>query len=260
MPRNLNLPRHKLLSYLRAVFRSPSLTLPLLQKDRQAVIKSQIRQLTGVSERAVDEAFLEIPSESVVLRNLGGVPRDWWPDERGPCGGRAPFGARGPFAVVGGPTLYALAMLSQPAIVVETGVSGGVSSAYILSALEHNSKGHLYSIDLDAPSILPPGKETGWIVPGDLRDRWTLLLGDAKDLLPELLDDLGSFEMFLHDSNHSYNHMMWEFRVAWRALASGGLLLTDDVFWNESFFDFAKLVRETPHPLFSTRIGGLMKN
>jgi len=44
--------------------------------------------------------------------------------------------------------LYNLIRDTRPSIVVETGVASGVSTAYILQALEDNRKGKLYSIDL----------------------------------------------------------------------------------------------------------------
>ena len=206
------------------------------------MIQTQIRKLTRLSGRAVDEAFREIPSDDEFFQYLGRMQMESWP------------------ACAGGPMLYALARLVRPSVVVETGVAGGFSSAYILSALQHNSKGHLYSIDLGESWYLPAGKETGWIVPEELRDRWTLLMGDSEEVLPDLLDDLGAVEIFLHDSYHGYEQMMWEFRVAWGPLAAGGLLLSDDIWANSSFFDFAKLAGATPTCLFYTRMGGLKKS
>ena len=232
----------RILSFLGAALKSPSLVLPSLRNDPEAVIGIQIRKLIRLSERAVQEAFGEIPNNKF-LQYLGRMQKEFWSWR----------------ACAGGPTLYALGRLVRPSVVVETGVAGGVSSAHILSALQHNSKGHLYSIDLGESGYLPAGKETGWIVPEELRDRWTLLMGDAKEVLPDLLDELGAVEIFLHDSDHSYEHMMWEFRVAWRAVASGGLLISDDIWYNESFFDFAKLARATPIPLFFARMGGLKR-
>jgi hypothetical protein len=35
--------------------------------------------------------------------------------------------------------------------------------------------------------------------------------------------------------------MLFEYRVAWRRLRSGGLLLSDDVSWNRAFWAFTKL-------------------
>ena len=44
--------------------------------------------------------------------------------------------------------LYTLSRSIKPGIVVETGVASGISSAYILRALDKNNHGKLFSIDL----------------------------------------------------------------------------------------------------------------
>src|SRR6185503_16129417 len=77
--------------------------------------------------------------------------------------------------------LYALVRAAKPRLVVETGVASGLSSAHILRALDRNGIGTLHSIDLpnvQAGSILPEGRTSGWIVPESLRARWKLQLGD----------------------------------------------------------------------------------
>ncbi len=137
------------------------------------------------------------------------------------------------------PALYLIVRLIQPDCIVETGVSAGASSAYILRALEDNKKGMLYSIDLP-PDNLPEGKTSGWIVPEALRGRWRLNIGDSKELLEPLLNDVGEIDCFIHDSLHTYEHMKWEFRTAWKYLRPGGLLLSHDVGANRFFFDFMK--------------------
>jgi len=135
--------------------------------------------------------------------------------------------------------LYLLVRLTKPDRVIETGVSVGVSSAHILSALEDNNKGELHSIDLP-PDNLPAGKKCGWAVPESLRSRWNLHIGDAKNLLEPLLDSLQEIDFFIHDSLHTYDHMMWEFRTAWKYLSQQGLLLAHDVGRNKAFSDFMK--------------------
>ena len=44
--------------------------------------------------------------------------------------------------------------------------------------------------------------------------------------------------MFLHDSSHSYRHMLWEFRQFWPRLRDGGLLVSHDVQMNAAFPEF----------------------
>lgn len=137
------------------------------------------------------------------------------------------------------PAIYALVRLLRPRVIVETGVADGVTSSYILQALEDNGEGRLYSVDLPH-YLLPEGKGPGWIVDDRLRGRWDLRVGKAEDLLPPLLEELGSIDMFLHDSLHTYEHMLFEFRSAWPRLKPGGLFLSHDVGQNRAFADFIR--------------------
>jgi hypothetical protein len=137
------------------------------------------------------------------------------------------------------PCLYLITRLTKPNWIIETGVSSGASSAYLLRALDDNKKGKLVSIDLP-PDNLPSGKTVGWIVPDSLKSRWNLHIGDSKDFLDPVLSDIGKIDCFIHDSLHTYEHMIREFRTAWRYLRPGGFLLSHDVGVNEAFFDFMK--------------------
>lgn len=126
----------------------------------------------------------------------------------------------------------------RPAVVVETGVANGVSSAYILLALRKNQHGTLHSVGLEDPAFLPAGKPLGWMVPESFKSQWDLLIGDSRSLLPSLLAKLGSIDVFIHDSLHTYDHMLWEYRTAFPYLRPGGLLFSDDATWNSAFPEF----------------------
>jgi predicted O-methyltransferase YrrM len=145
--------------------------------------------------------------------------------------------------------LYLFTRVVRPETFVETGVLNGFSSAFVLLAMEHNSAGSLISIDLPSedPEILsqgtselPKGRATGWAIPDRLRDRHDLRLGPAQELLPRALAEVGSMDVFLHDSDHSYTHMMFEMALAWRYLRPGGWVLADNIEQNEAFADFAR--------------------
>ena len=122
----------------------------------------------------------------------------------------------------------------RPRLVMETGVAYGVTSAYILQALEDNGFGHLVSIDLP-----PLGRSSrqwvGSLVPDHLRPRWSLNIGSAQKLLPKLLHQESGLDVFVHDSLHTYEHMRWEFATVWKALQPGGVLIADDISGNRAF-------------------------
>ena len=147
--------------------------------------------------------------------------------------------------------LYWLIRKTNPDIIVETGVHRGVSSLFILQALHENNKGKLFSIDLPqakyeqdnkdyTKSVLSTDKIGICIYP-ELKKRWTLILDNSKKELPKLLERLSSIDIFLHDSQHTYKHMKWEYETAWPYIKNNGMLLSDDTNWSMGAFDeFAK--------------------
>lgn len=122
--------------------------------------------------------------------------------------------------------LYLLVRAARPRVVVETGVLYGASSAFILAALDRNGEGELFSIDLPHEPHEPPHD---FLVPNELRRRWTLVVGDSRRELPALLDRLTSIDLFHHDSLHTFEHMTWEYHTALPHLTPRGLLASHDV-------------------------------
>src|ERR671923_2074773 len=151
--------------------------------------------------------------------------------------------------------LYAVLRKLRPRVAVETGVANGFSTAFSLLALQANDDGQLHSIDLPreagrdyAPGTfyegegragIPSGSEPGWLIPAELTESWTLILGRTQDELPPLLQRLGTIDSFMHDSEHSFECMWFEFNAAWPRLRAGGVLLSDDVNSTEAFPRFA---------------------
>ncbi|OGS11944.1 MAG: hypothetical protein A2234_04710 [Elusimicrobia bacterium RIFOXYA2_FULL_58_8] len=139
--------------------------------------------------------------------------------------------------------IYALTRLLKPERAVETGVANGISSFFILSAMQKNGKGALVSIDYvpeNGPSFLPEGKQAGWLVPQELRPRWELITGRTSETLPPLLARPGQLDIFIHDSEHSYENMKFEYAAAWPRLKAGGLLLSDDTGFNTAWLELTR--------------------
>ena len=132
--------------------------------------------------------------------------------------------------------LYLLIRSLKPDIMIETGVSSGESSSYILQAMRDNNKGKLYSIDLPAAivekgltTIIPEGESSGWAIPEYLRDRWEINLGSSEELLLPLLKKLEKIDIFFHDSLHTYDHMFFEYTTSWDFIKKNGVLISDDI-------------------------------
>jgi predicted O-methyltransferase YrrM len=123
---------------------------------------------------------------------------------------------------------YCVVRLARPATVIETGVGRGVTSYYILSALEKNRLGSLISIDLPALKARSQ-KDIGTLVPTSLRSRWNLILGPGPAVMRKLCKTVGRIDLFIHDSNHSYLNQIMEYELALNWLRAGGILISDDV-------------------------------
>ncbi len=152
-----------------------------------------------------------------------------------------------------GAAWYALVRKMRPSTIIETGVCNGVSTFFILKALDENGTGHLHSVDypyradesLDefrdetferyGGAAIPSDKEPGWIIPEGLRGRWDLITGKSQVQLPPLLEEEQDIDLFIHDSEHSHPCMMFEYEIAWHKMHKGGVILSDDITWNDAF-------------------------
>lgn len=140
---------------------------------------------------------------------------------------------------------YVLVRAARPAVVVETGVWRGLSSWTLLAALEANGSGELVSIDF--PPLDPAQQvELGHLVPEELRGRWTLEIGPSRQLLPQVVTRVGTVGLFIHDSDHTTANMTREYRVAWRGMPTGGILISDDIEANHAFVRFAHRMTQAP--------------
>lgn len=135
--------------------------------------------------------------------------------------------------------LHALVTILKPKHVIEVGVSAGVSSAYFLHALESNGKGVLHSIDLPEKEIentprpkiswaLPPGKKSGWAVPQSLKKNWDLRLGKSSEILPDLIKDVKSVDLFLYDTPYEIEEAKSDFAIVDQKLRQGSIALADN--------------------------------
>lgn len=133
---------------------------------------------------------------------------------------------------------WMLACALRPRRVVETGVARGIVTRFLLDALAARGEGRLWSIDL--PPLSDAWHEHALAaVPAARRARWTYVRGSSRRHLPRLLDELGTIDLFVHDSLHTGRNMRFELGLAWEHLAPGGAILADDIQDNRAFAELA---------------------
>jgi hypothetical protein len=136
---------------------------------------------------------------------------------------------------------YAVVRALRPAVVVESGVHDGLGSAVVLRALERNAEeghdGSLIGIDIDPSS--------GWLVPPDLQARFKLQIGDSLTTLKALPTEPG-IQIFIHDSDHRYDHEWSEYEIVESAAGPHMTLISDNAHAESALLDFAR-VRGRPY-------------
>ena len=186
-----------------------------------------------LAEYLREDSLREI--EDQVRRGIGAMPPN------------APFASfhNGDFSL--GRLCYALTRIKRPMAIVETGVCYGVTSSFMLKALQVNGQGSLYSIDL------PPLGENadafvGRLIPADLRRNWKLNRGSSRKLLSGILRSIGDVDMFVHDSLHTYRNMRFEFELVAPHLTADAIVVADDIEGNAAFYEWSR----NAHPIYST--------
>jgi len=245
--------------YSAKAFKHPLLFLEYLRYGSRQAARLQVRRVVealGYTLQDIDKYYSDLESSEFLEHVLK---------------------AASPFTGVGsaGADFYVLMRVVKPETVIETGVFSGVSSSLILKGLEDNLTGRLYSIDypideseyaaalkagLETAYPLPKGKEPGFAIPEKLKGRWVFKKGKSKEILSNLLQQLSKVDIFLHDSQHTYETMMFEYGTVWDYLPAGGLLLSHDIDINNAFWDFAKKVKRRPFDIyFRGGVGGIIK-
>lgn len=151
--------------------------------------------------------------------------------------------------------LFSLCQYVKPDTVIETGIANGFSSSYILQSMSLRNSGKLFSID---DVFLPwhTFNKIGCAIPENLKKFHQIILGNSVPELKKILPELGSIDIFVHDSAHTFDNMMNEFTTVWPFIRKGGYLVSDDVSANDAFLDFCDKIKTRPYIIKGQEYGG----
>lgn len=134
-------------------------------------------------------------------------------------------------------SIYASVRIMQPKVMVETGVGPGTTSTAILTAMSAYG-GKLYSFDLGEKFGEDEEIPVGYVVPDELRKNWKLTLGNSRETLPVELEKMGPVDMFFHDSDHTYQHVMFELEACRNHSSDKFLIIIDNFNWSDAPDEF----------------------
>lgn len=129
---------------------------------------------------------------------------------------KSEFPLGGPGTFLNALVLYCLIRHAKILSVIETGVSGGFYTAFMLAALKKNKEENDTGLPvLTSLEISDNKEEVAKLVPSEFRSaresgvHWDLLLGKSSlDRFKEMLNH--SAELYSHDSLHTMSHMLKE--------------------------------------------------
>jgi predicted O-methyltransferase YrrM len=144
-----------------------------------------------------------------------------------------PLGGGGQFQLV-----HFLVRHLQPRVVLETGVAAGWTSQAILSALEANGAGTLYSSDFPYFRLEDPERYVGCLVDEQLKHRWHLALNGDRANLAEFLPEVGTIDFVHYDSDKSVEGRQFVMDAIASRLSPDAVVVMDDIDDNTFFRDW----------------------
>lgn len=161
---------------------------------------------------------------------------------------------------LGGETTYLLTRLMNPNTVLEVGVANGVSTAYMLGALEElDSTADIRAIDKPqfeseirskrgkrglsgVGGIIPDEQEAGWVAPKDQRSKhgYQYYVGDFTQILPEVVNSMPPIDLAIYDASKDSEEMKMAYDSLIESLSPNGVLVSDDIEVNDVFTQMRK--------------------
>ena len=191
-----------------------------LQEQNQADLASLISLITRTSFDQVNSKFEELITnnelKTYVLNN--------WAGNNNMKDSTVGFGRRLGW--------YALVRILKPKVVVETGVSDGMGSLVIATALIENAKegsfGRYYGTDINA--------NAGWLFREPYSNFGQILYGDSIESLLEFQEQI---DLFINDSDHSAKYEYEEYEIIRNKLSTNAFLLGDNSHVTDSLRNFS---------------------
>ena len=137
----------------------------------------------------------------------------------------------------------------KPRVVLETGVAAGYTSQAILSALQKNGFGTLYSSDFPYFRLDAPEQYVGCLVDDDLRSGWHLALNGDRANLAELLPQMDQIDFVHYDSDKSVEGRAFVMDAIRTKLSPDAVIVMDDIDDNTYFRDWVTRT-DTPCRVF----------
>lgn len=123
--------------------------------------------------------------------------------------------------------LARLASYLEPKTIIELGTCLGITTSYLAKA---SKQSRIYTAE-GCPQTALVARETFEQL--QVTDQITLRVGNFDELLPEILQHLGTVAFLFIDGNHTYEATMNYFETALGHIDENSVLIFDDIYWSE---------------------------
>jgi hypothetical protein len=127
---------------------------------------------------------------------------------------------------------YAIARITKPKLIIETGVDRGLGSVILSRAAMKNSIDG-YSCRYLGTDINP---DAGYLLKGTLKQYGEIVYGDSIDSLKKINDPV---DIFINDSDHSADYEAREYETIKPLLTPSSILLGDNSHVTNKLYEFA---------------------
>jgi predicted O-methyltransferase YrrM len=128
---------------------------------------------------------------------------------------------------------YALARITKPKLIVETGVDKGLGAVLLCAALQRNAceglPGRYIGIDID--------NGAGRFLTDRYREFGSIIYSDAREALHSMTE---SIDLLITDSDHAPRYESSEYEAAARLLTDSSIIISDESQWNDTLMKFAE--------------------
>ena len=128
---------------------------------------------------------------------------------------------------------YAVARLTKPRVVVETGVDKGLGACVLTAALIRNAAdgqpGEYFGTDINP--------NAGFLLSGKYAQVGTIMYGDSLESLSRLSETI---DLFINDSDHSIAYERLEYQCIAHRLGPSSIVLGDNSGWSPELLNFAQ--------------------
>lgn len=208
-------------------------------------IRSAIQELVQSHDRSLEELFHDATGfEEEFIKPKTAVFSD------------LPYNPGG--MSMGGKALYVITRLTKPETLLEIGVANGMSTAYILGALDDEgvSPESISIHAIDRPQfeyqirerrgrfgvekrggLIPNDKEVGWLASNHLKQKYNyqLHIGDFTEILGDIVKIEDDFDLILYDASKDANEMEFAYETVVNNIGEEGVFISDDILVNDTF-------------------------